>query len=100
MATITISLVDGVLTLSDKGNTVASKSEVIHWQPGHGVHSVTGIEVKPSPPNPPSTPNFWDKSPAQNGVNFKGTLAKVEGEWNYTIHTNVGSIDPRIQVKS
>ena len=55
MATITISLVNGVLTLSDNGNTNASKSEVIIWHPGTGVQAVTGITVKPSPPNPAST---------------------------------------------
>jgi hypothetical protein len=102
MKNIKISLEDGKLTLSDKGVTNASRSEVIHWKPGEGVHAVTGIEVKPYPP---STPNFWNETPVKNGVNFKGKIGEPDGagslsEWNYTIYTDVGSIDPKIQVKS
>jgi len=100
MATITISLVNGVLTLSDNGNTNASKSEVIIWHPGTGVQAVTGITVKPSPPNPASTPDFWKEAPAPNGVNYKGKIGDKDGDWYYTITTDVGIIDPRIQVKS
>jgi len=97
MATITISLVNGVLTLSDNGNTNASKSEVVQWHPGTGVQSVTSVTVKASSPN--TTANFWSEPPAPNGVNCKGKISDTaSGDWIYTISTNVGSIDPKIIV--
>ena len=101
MANITVSYDGTTLTLSDNGHTNAGKSEVIHWLPGAGVHSVTGISVKPSPPAPASSANFWSSPPAQNGVNFKGIISgSASGEWNYTITTDVGSIDPKIAINS
>ena len=97
MATITISLVDGVLSLDDGGHTNASKSEVIIWHPGTGVHSVTAVTMKSTSPN--TTADFWSEPPAQTGVNYKGKISDTaSGDWDYSITTNVGSIDPRIQV--
>lgn len=107
MATITVSY-DGVnLTMSDKGKTNASRSEIIHWHPGIGIKSVTDVSAKSS--SPISTANFWSNAPDKNGVNFKGTInSSVVGDWDYNISCNVGTnqnpeiitIDPRIQVLS
>ena len=98
MATITISLVDGVLSLDDGGHTNASKSEVIIWHPGTGVNSVTAVTVKST--STKTTADFWSEPPAANGVNYKGKISSTaSGDWIYKITTDVGSIDPIIQVR-
>jgi len=72
MATITVSFDGSDLILSDNGHTNAGRSEQIIWQPGTGVHSITGITPKKS--SPKKTDEFWAIPPKQNGVNFKGTI--------------------------
>ena len=107
MATITANFVNGTITLSDNGKTNASKSEVIHWQPGSGVIAITAVVAKSN--SPVSTADFWNEAPAQNGVNFKGKIGdNIQGSWDYDISCNIGTIqnpdiitlDPRIQVNS
>jgi len=107
MATITVSFEDGVLKLSDKGHTNASRKEQIHWHPGSNVFEVTKVFAKST--SPISTANFWSNAPEPNGKNFKGTInGTVDGSWDYNIECNVGTkqnpiikqVDPRIQVNS
>ena len=111
MATITVTYDGSELTMSDRGLTNASKSEVIHWQPGEGVHAVTNVTAKSSTPT--STEKFWKDAPEQNGVNFKGKINSdladnQTWDWDYDITCNIGtasnpvpkSKDPRIQVLS
>jgi hypothetical protein len=107
MATITVSFDGAELGLSDKGHTNASHSEQIIWNPGSGVQSITSVTQKSS--SPKTTEEFWEESPHQIGVNFKGKInGTVVGAWDYNISCNVGTInnpviktkDPRIQVLS
>ncbi len=105
MATITVSYSNGNLTLSDHGNTDASRSEQINWHIGQGVIAITDIVAKST--SPVSTGNFWANAPHAVGVNYMGTIgASTSGAWDYTISCNVGTVqnpvivplDPRIQV--
>ena len=100
MANITITKTNGVLSLSDNGHTNEGKSGNVIWHPGRGVGSLRSITIKSDSPN--TTEELWgDKPPAPKGVNFKGTIsanAEVGWAWDYDIVTDVGSIDPRIQV--
>lgn len=94
---------NGVLTLSDKGNSNCKKKEGVVWQPGKGVSSINSVTEK-SKPTPPA--HFWKHRPEQNGVKFKGTISDTAaGEWNYDIAVVLlaggnGSIDPKITVNS
>jgi hypothetical protein len=99
MKNISISFKNGTFTLSDNGHTNASQSEIIHWHPGAGVHEVTDVSAKST--SHTTTEEFWDEPPAPNGVNFKGRISgSASGVWIYKISTDVGSVDPRIQVNS
>ena len=101
MANITITKTNGVLSLSDNGHTNEGKSGNVIWHPGSGVGSITSVTIKSGSPN--TTEEMWgDNLPVLTGVNFKGTISAnaVTGwKWDYNIETDVGSIDPRIQVK-
>ena len=109
MPVITITASDpstGELTLSDHGNTVASRSQKVTWvvSPNSGVKAIIGITVKEG------STNVFDPLPKQlgNSANWRGTISptiEVPAEELYNIiwidgDDNEHVYDPKIQVKS
>lgn len=109
MPVITITASDpstGELTLSDHGNTVASRSQKVTWvvSPNSGVKAIIGITVKEG------STNVFDPLPKQlgNSANWRGTISptiEVPAEELYNIiwidgEDNEHVYDPKIQVKS
>lgn len=97
---------NGNLTLSDNGNTDASRGEIITWiiGPHSGVKSITAITVKTG------SANVFDPDPAKLGgsENWQGTVKKVLDipsyedyniYWDDSTGTN-HCFDPRISVNN
>ena len=109
MPVITITASDsstGELTLSDHGNTTASRKQKVTWVvgPHSGVKAIVGITVKEG------STNVFDPVPQQlgNSSNWEGTISptiEVPAEELYNIiwidsNDNEHVYDPKIQVKS
>jgi len=109
MATITIFVNNkDKLELDDNGHSRESKGGNVIWHKGKGVDSIISVtraeELKSPAPTGAfkTTEEFWgDNPPVKIGEIFKGTIsenAESDSIWDYDIVTDVGSIDPRIQV--
>jgi len=95
----------GELTLSDRGVTVAKRSQKVTWVigPHSGVVSITGITVKEG------STNVFDPEPHQlgNSSNWQGTISAAvkppaEELYSITWTDSAGTehtFDPKIQVK-
>ena len=95
---------NGILTLSDRGHTSASRRDSVSWHIGQnsGVDSITSIQKKPGSPEIFSTP------PRQQGSNWRGEISSTAPfypEYDYSIFwladdkSGPHEYDPKISVK-